>query len=141
MLAAIVTVALRDCLCLRTAPRSQVSRDGMLCSVPAAALIQCPALMSLLRHQWTLDGWDDPLADHEERLPVRLRICDGARHVSRRKPRTVAFNSEPLSTPFIVSNPRACRVLERRGGEDVSMITVEGGEGDSAQWGGMGGYA
>ena len=35
--------------------------DGLRCSIPATALIQCPALISLLRYQWTSDGWDDPL--------------------------------------------------------------------------------
>ena len=35
--------------------------DGLRCSVPATALVQCPALISLLRHQWTSQGWDDPL--------------------------------------------------------------------------------
>ena len=35
--------------------------DGLRCSVPATALVQCPALISLLRHQWTPQGWDDPL--------------------------------------------------------------------------------
>ena len=35
--------------------------DGLRCSIPATALIQCPALISLLRYQWTSDGWEDPL--------------------------------------------------------------------------------
>ena len=35
--------------------------DGLRCSVPATALVQCPALISLLRHQWTSQGWEDPL--------------------------------------------------------------------------------
>ena len=35
--------------------------DGLRCSVPSPALIQCPALISLLRYQWTSDGWEDPL--------------------------------------------------------------------------------
>ena len=35
--------------------------DGLRCSVPATALIQCPAIISLLRYQWTSDGWKDPL--------------------------------------------------------------------------------
>ena len=35
--------------------------DSLRCSVPVPALIQCPALISLLRYQWTSDGWDDPL--------------------------------------------------------------------------------
>ena len=34
---------------------------GLRCSVPATALVQCPALISLLRHQWTSHGWEDPL--------------------------------------------------------------------------------
>ena len=36
---------------------------GLRCSVPATALVQCPALISLLRHQWTSQGWDEPLED------------------------------------------------------------------------------
>jgi len=39
------------------------SLDSLLCSVPAATFIQCPALISFLSHQWTLDGREDPLAD------------------------------------------------------------------------------
>ena len=35
--------------------------DGLRCSIPVTALIQCPALISLLRYQWTSDGWEDPL--------------------------------------------------------------------------------
>ena len=35
--------------------------DGLLCSIPATDLIQCPALISLLRYKWTSEGWQDPL--------------------------------------------------------------------------------
>jgi hypothetical protein len=31
------------------------------CSVPAAALVKSPALISLLHHEWTSQGWEDPL--------------------------------------------------------------------------------
>ena len=37
--------------------------DSLRCSVPVTALVQCPALISLLRHQWTSQGWEDPLQD------------------------------------------------------------------------------
>jgi len=29
-------------------------------------VIRCPALIRLMRHQWTPQGWEDPLADHED---------------------------------------------------------------------------
>ena len=35
--------------------------DSLRCSVPVTALVQCPALISLLRHHWTSHGWEDPL--------------------------------------------------------------------------------
>jgi hypothetical protein len=35
--------------------------DSLPCSVTATDLVQCPALISLLRHQWTSHGWEDPL--------------------------------------------------------------------------------
>ena len=35
--------------------------DGLICSIPATDLIQCPALISLLRYKWTSEGWQDPL--------------------------------------------------------------------------------
>ena len=44
-----------------SAPYGYPILDGLRCSVPATALIQCPALISLLRYQWTSDGWEDPL--------------------------------------------------------------------------------
>ena len=28
---------------------------------PLSSIVQCPALISLLRHQWTSHGWEDPL--------------------------------------------------------------------------------
>ena len=34
---------------------------GLRCSVPVTDLVQCPALISLLRHHWTSQGWEDPL--------------------------------------------------------------------------------
>ena len=42
-------------------PDGYLIMDGLRCSIPATALIQCPALISLLRYQWTSDGWEDPL--------------------------------------------------------------------------------
>ena len=52
------------CACAAKRPRPVEGyplSDGLRCSVPATALVQCPALISLLRHQWTPQGWDDPL--------------------------------------------------------------------------------
>ena len=45
---------------LELAPKSESSEVGLQ-TIPATALIQCPALISLLRYQWTSDGWEDPL--------------------------------------------------------------------------------
>ena len=42
-------------------PDGYLIMDGLRCSIPVTALIQCPALISLLRYQWTSDGWEDPL--------------------------------------------------------------------------------
>ena len=35
--------------------------DGLRCSIPSSTVIQCPALISLLRYQWTSDRCEDPL--------------------------------------------------------------------------------
>ena len=35
--------------------------DGLRCPISATALIQCPALISLLRYRWTSDGLEYPL--------------------------------------------------------------------------------
>ena len=35
--------------------------DSLRSSIPDTSLLQCPALISLLRYQWSSDGWEDPL--------------------------------------------------------------------------------
>ena len=40
--------------------------DGLICALAAPALIRCPALIRLLRNQWTQDGWEDPFEDQED---------------------------------------------------------------------------
>ena len=40
--------------------------DGLICALAAPDLIRCPALICLLRNQWTQDGWEDPFGDHED---------------------------------------------------------------------------
>ena len=48
--------------CLASSARRRLPlSDGLRCSVPTTALVQCPTLISLLRYQWTSDGWEDPL--------------------------------------------------------------------------------
>ena len=49
--------------------------DCLRCSVPVTALVQCPTLISLLRHQWTSQGWEDPLQD-PDLDPWRGRVED-----------------------------------------------------------------
>jgi hypothetical protein len=43
--------------------------DGLLCAVSATDLIRCPTLIRLLRHEWTRDGWEDPLEDQDDTGP------------------------------------------------------------------------
>ena len=47
-------------------PEGFPALDGLLCSASATDIIRCPALIRLMRHQWTPQGWEDPLADHED---------------------------------------------------------------------------
>ena len=47
-------------------PEGFPALDGLLCSASATDIIRCPALIRLMRHQWTRQGWEDPLADHED---------------------------------------------------------------------------
>ena len=35
----------------------------------APDLIRCPTLIRLLRHEWTRDGWEDPLEDQDDTGP------------------------------------------------------------------------
>ena len=52
----------RQAWCPRSA-ESYLLSHCLHCFVPATVLVQCPALISLLRHQWTSQGWEDPDLD------------------------------------------------------------------------------
>jgi hypothetical protein len=56
---------------LRGGPDLQAaSPSSTACCASATDIIRCPALIRLLRHQWTQhagsSGWEDPLADQED---------------------------------------------------------------------------